>query len=457
METLALAPLLTFRTALADCFGRRRDALFEVVDALLMADDRSSLARLSLTPLHQRKWGSVYAALRRGQVHVEALRDLLAHQVASDGPPTFAVDVSIWPRPDAETSPERGYQYAPAASGQQPVVRGWAYQWIAQLSPTRDSWTAPVDVRRVALTTKPTTLAMEQIRALVARLPPAALATGSPLFVFDAGYDVASFARALADVAAVLLIRLRSNRCFYFEPDPATQPRTGRPKRHGAKFVCNDPATWPEPTVALHRDDEDFGQVDVRAWAGLHSVIRRPVRPGVIGAHRGPRLHAQGSVLRVELERLPGRQRKPAILWLWWQEPLGQEAPTLADLERCWKAYARRYDLEQTFRFLKQTLGWVMPHVRLPEQADRWSWLVAAAYTQLRLARDVVADQHLPWERPLPASRLTPGRVRRGFATLAGCLPAVAAAPNPAGRSPGRPKGRRSQPAARYPPRKKAA
>lgn len=169
----------------------------------------------------------------------------------------------------------------------------------------------------------------------------------------------------------MLLIRLPSIRCCSFEPDPATQHKTGRPNRHGATFVCNEPATWPEPTVALHGEDEDDGQVDVRAWAGLHLVIRRPVRPGVIGDHRGPRLHAEGSVLRVELERLPGRQRKSVILWLWWQGPLGQEAPTLADLERCWKAYAWRYDLEQTFRFLKQTLGWVMPHVRLPEQADR--------------------------------------------------------------------------------------
>jgi hypothetical protein len=28
----------------------------------------------------------------------------------------------------------------------------------------------------------------------------------------------------------VLLIRLRSNRCCSFEPVPATQPKTGRPK-----------------------------------------------------------------------------------------------------------------------------------------------------------------------------------------------------------------------------------
>ena len=122
-----------------------------------------------------------------------------------------------------------------------------------------------------------------------------------------------------------------------------------------------------------------------------------------------------------------------------------------------WRGYCRRADLEPTFRYMKQALGWVRPRVRLPEQADRWTWLVLAASTQLRLARGAVADRRLPWERPLPPARLTPGRVQRRFAFLAWRLPPVAAAPKPCGRSPGRPKGRRSAPAARSPPVKKAA
>ena len=69
--------------------------------------------------------------------------------------------------------------------------------------------------------------------------------------------------------------------------------------------------------------------------------------------------------------------------------------------------------------------------MRLPEQADRWTWLVLAAYTQLRLARGAVADHRLPWERPLPPAKLTPARVHRSFATLAWGLPPVAASPNP--------------------------
>ena len=55
--------------------------------------------------------------------------------------------------------------------------------------------------------------------------------------------------------------------------------------------------------------------------------------------------------------------------------------------------------------------------MRDPELADLWTGLVLLAYTQLRLARSVVADQRLPWERSLDMSPLTPYRVRHAFCT----------------------------------------
>ena len=58
--------------------------------------------------------------------------------------------------------------------------------------------------------------------------------------------------------------------------------------------------------------------------------------------------------------------------------------------------------------------GGLPPRVRHPEQADRWSWLVLVAYTQLRLMRPCVADRRLPWERRYTPGYLTPVRVRRG-------------------------------------------
>jgi hypothetical protein len=80
---------------------------------------------------------------------------------------------------------------------------------------------------------------------------------------------------------------------------------------------------------------------------------------------------------------------------------------------------------------------------------------VLTAYAQLRLARAIAADQRLPWERPRPQSRLSPVRVRRGFLRLLVTLGSPVTAPKPSGRSPGRPKGRCSGPATRYPAIKK--
>jgi hypothetical protein len=159
----------------------------------------------------------------------------------------------------------------------------------------------------------------------------------------------------------------------------------------------------------------------------------------------------RGALVLVEVERLPRQTRPPRALWLWWAGP---DAP---DPDLLWRAYVRRFDLEHTLRFCKQTLGWATPRPRHPEQADRWTWLVLAAYTELRLARPGVADRRLPWERPLPTGRLTPNRVRRDFPQVLVALGSPAGGPKPCGRSPGRPKGSRSGRAARHPALKKPA
>jgi DDE superfamily endonuclease len=105
MPTFPLARLGHFRAALHACFTRRADALFEPGDALLCAQAVPSLPHLSLEPVHQRGWGSTYAALAHGEVDAERLRDLLVSHLPDADPLVFAVDVTTWPRCDAETSP----------------------------------------------------------------------------------------------------------------------------------------------------------------------------------------------------------------------------------------------------------------------------------------------------------------------------------------------------------------
>lgn len=100
-------------------------------------------------------------------------------------------------------------------------------------------------------------------------------------------------------------------------------------------------------------------------------------------------------MVRLEVDHLPGDRASDPV-WLW-SSACGA---TAADVDRWWRSYLRRFDLEHTFRLFKGTLGWTAPHFRAPDTADRWTWLVIVAHTQLRLARPLAADLRRPRERP---------------------------------------------------------
>ena len=74
MESSALDTFRAFRNSLYNCLHRRADALFELTDALLTAESVPSPVHLSLQPSHRRGWGSLYNALSRGPIDVQALR-----------------------------------------------------------------------------------------------------------------------------------------------------------------------------------------------------------------------------------------------------------------------------------------------------------------------------------------------------------------------------------------------
>jgi hypothetical protein len=324
--------LHSFRRSLYECLYRRGDALFELTDAILSADAAvPSPAHLSLQASHRRGWGSLYAALGRGRIDAESLRRLLArHPLAESQTPVYAVDVSVWDRCDAECSPERGFYYHPSRhSAGQPIVAGWAYQFVAQLNFVRESWTAPVDVERVRPAQGANEVACGQVKVLLDRLGKAA---SVPLFVFDAGYDPVKLQQGLEDSPCQILLRLRAGRRFYGDPGLAGPPAaTGRPRRHGPKMKCSDPGTWPEPSAEHHCEDAGYGSVRVRAWAELHPKVRNYEGRG----SRGPLPIVVGTLILVEVERLPRgeRRREPRVLWLWWHGPEGM-AP---DLDLLWR------------------------------------------------------------------------------------------------------------------------
>ena len=125
-------------------------------------------------------------------------------------------------------------------------------------------------------------------------------------------------------------------------------------------------------------------------------------------------------------------------------------------MDRAWQAFLRRFDIEHTFRFLKQVLGWTCPKLRDPAAADRWTWIVIACAhgPGSWLARGLAEDLRLPWQRPCPARGLTPARVRRGFRNIRQALPDLASAPKPGKPGPGRPSARIEEPPSGHPPRR---
>jgi hypothetical protein len=284
---------------------------------------------------------------------------------------------------------------------------------------------------------------------LVARLAAADDRAGPvPMFVFDAGYDPIALTHALTDLRASVVVRIRDDRVFYPDPVAPAPGTVGRPRRHGPRFGCADPTSWPDPDDELTTTDSRYGTVRVLAWHGLHPKLGRR---GRWARHEVPPI-VRGTVIRVEVEHLPKpTARAKKTLWLW------AAGPEPVDLHICWRAYLRRFDIEHTYRFAKNTLGWTTPALRTPEQADRWTWLVVTSYTQLRLARPLVADLRLPWERTREPGKLTPARVRRGFRRLGAIIDTPASPPKSDKPGPGRPQGTRTGPRTRHPAIKKAA
>jgi hypothetical protein len=441
----ALGQLSAFRTEFYACLTRRADAVFDLTDAVLCADGPvRSLVETSLAGEHRRGHGSLYAALNHGRVEIARLRRALTNLPlprAAGGRLVLAVDITSWLRPEAHTSPARILCHTYGRGKDTHImVPGWPYSVVCALETGRHSWTAPLDAQRLAPGDDAATVTATQLRRIVTDLISAGRwQPGDPdvLIVADAGYDGPRLSFLLADLPVAVLVRMRSDRVLRRPTPPHTPGTLGRPRRHGDEFVFGEPATWGEPDVTTHTDTRLYGAATVRAWDRLHPRLTH--RTAWL-AHTGKLPILEGTLIRLEVARLPsGAIPKP--VWLWYSR-INQ---TVSDVDQLWQAFLRRFDIEHTFRLFKQTLGWTAPKLRTPEAADRWTWLILAAYTQLRLARRLAVDLRRPWEKPAQPDRLTPARVRRGFRHLrqqAGC---PARAPKPSQPGPGRQAGGRNQ------------
>jgi hypothetical protein len=326
------------------------------------------------------------------------------------------------------------------------MIPGWPYSVIAALEPGRTSWTAVLDAVRLGPGDDEAEVTAVQVRDVVTRLAAAGhWQEGDPpiLVIFDAGYDPMRLACRLTDLPVEVLGRLRSDRVMQLAAPPRQPGTPGRPRKHGGELELSDPATWPLPQAVTSTLTSRYGRAEAAAWDRVHPRLTH--RAAWLD-HDGALPVIKGTLIRLQVDHLPGH-RDPKPVWLWWSAT----GASPADVDRCWQAFLRRFDLEHTFRLFKQVLGWTAPKIRDPAAADRWTWLIITCHAQLRLARPLADDLRLPWERPAPPGRLTPARARRGFRNIRAAMPCLAGAPKPGKPGPGRPPGSKNRrPAPRH-------
>ena len=270
-EAVARRRLIVFRAGLYACLRRRADALFELADAVLTrTGPAGSLVELSGEKAFRRGHGALYDALACGDIDQEALGGLLARswEVPDEGPLKIAVDVSPWPRPDAETSEGRCHAYASCrCDGARKTIPGWPYSFAAGLEWGATSWTALLDAVRTGPQDSASTVTAAQVGRVSRRLAAAGLLAGRPaaVFVFDSGYDLTRIAYLTSHdgVPVQVLGRVRSDRVFY-GPAPSV-PTTARA---GPRGGTGRASPWPNPPACPSPTSKRRPAAPATGWCG---------------------------------------------------------------------------------------------------------------------------------------------------------------------------------------------
>lgn len=106
---MILTQLEKFRQAVYGCLGKAKDAVFELMDAVLTSPSIPSFVSLSQSPVFRRQWSSIYAALHDSRPPRRKLMKLMVKEVATEEQPFLAGDHSFWSRPEARTLRERTF------------------------------------------------------------------------------------------------------------------------------------------------------------------------------------------------------------------------------------------------------------------------------------------------------------------------------------------------------------
>jgi hypothetical protein len=268
--------------------------------------------------------------------------------------------------------------------------------------------------------------------------------------VADSAYSKPAYLNSNRDKKNLIsIVRARGTRSFCRQPDPENgSSDKGHPTWYGTPFCLKAPETWGAPdeiaeTIFVSQRKISY-RVEIQAW---NNLLMRGKKD--IPMHEHP-----FTLVKICWFNQKGEALFHKPLWL---IVMGDRRDELSLLD-IYAAYLQRYDLEHFFRFGKQKL--LLDKFQTPDcqHEEHWWQLVALAYLQLWVAKELTAQLPRPWERYLPSvvdKIITPAMTQRDMSRIIRQIGTSAPVPKPRGKSPGRPKGAKLTPRERHPVVKK--
>lgn len=418
--------LKQFRATLYSLFPYRRDALFNLLDALTSRGHESkSIVELSEAKVFERQYSSITDAIADGLP--KAPFDRIEHAVfeATKVPGTghiFFIDCTSNPRPWARTLTEKSIVHAPnPAPGNKPICVGHQYSVLA-MSPNENEaskkhWLIPLSIERIKRNEKGNERGMQQIADQIAALgldDDLSISVGDSLYGSEHCRSIASNNKNLVHV-----FRISNSRNLFYQPtaDELATKGVGRKKTYGSKMDLSDPTTYKEPDSFVVLDGASKKKslvIEISQWNNL--LIR--------GSREFPSARYPVNLARVIVKNEQGESVFKRPLWI---GVMGRRRHEV-DSHRTYQVYRQRYDIEHFFRFGKQKL--LLDSYQTPETEHEALWWKFAplAYIQLYLASHVGHLVPKPWERYLPAYKVpseehssqvkTPSQTQRIFENI---------------------------------------
>lgn len=205
----------------------------------------------------------------------------------------------------------------------------------------------------------------------------------------DGAYGNREFFAPLQGKAVQVVARTRSDGVLYRRATADDYGGKGRRPTFGAAFCCADPTTWGPPAETICFADAQHGRVKLQLWRDL-----------------GWRKKGQFIAVDLICSQIHTERDKPPKAH-WYAAYNGKSEQTIT--ARAWyETIAHRWGIEPANRLRKERLYADLPKVREAASSDHWLLGVQLLEWELYLARDLVAQKVLPWQKPLALENITP-------------------------------------------------